>query len=771
MRGVLSLPHVLAHRRRLIVAAAALAGVMAAAQGGEGLEQMLQQGRDRIRAQPASGDIHIVEIDGRSLQALDRWPVPRRYHAQLIDRLRHAGVRSIAFDVDFSALSNPADDRALAHALRRAGGSVILPAFRQQAHGESSQIVENTPAKPFRENAFVAAVNVHPDADGFVRRMPLGHEIGGVARPSLASMVAEVPAEAGTAFAIDYAIVPASVPRHSMVDVLDGRVPAAVLRDQRVIIGGTAIEMGDRYVVPGHGVIPGVVIQALAAETLLRGPIPGHGGAVWPLLLALAMALAAMRRGYRGKRAALLLGGAVAVLALSLAAQEWWALTFDIVPALAALAVAGLGTIAAGWAMRYRARRLTDAATGLPNRVALAEDLHEAPASAVVVAAIDRFPALASALGPEVALRIVQRVAERLHHVSGGDIYRIDEATLAWAEQRSADAIETCLEEVTAAMRLPVDCGRPVAVALHCGVAAAGQGDTAAALLANAELAAARACARGVPVLRFAVADADEAGRQVTVLSEIDAALAAGQIWNAYQPQLDLATGRIRGVEALVRWSHPERGNIPPDAFIPLVEAQGRIDTLTLHVLDEALTDAALWRGAGYNLHVAVNMSAALLGDHAFIAQVRERIERSPVPAAALTIEVTESAAMADAGAAVLALEDWRTLGVGVSIDDYGTGQSSLGYLQTLPATELKIDRSFVAEVATDGRSAIMVRSTVTLAHELGLTVVAEGVENAACMAELARMGCDLAQGWHIGRPMRSADLLTLLTEEAKAAA
>ena len=759
----------LARRRALNRVASALAGLaLLLFGGGSAIEQTLRSARDGLRAHAAGGEVHIVEIDARSLQAIDRWPWPRRHHAALIDRLLAADVRSIAFDVDFSASSNPADDDALADALRRAGGGVILPTLRQRETSHSSSHVDSIPIKPFRDNAFLASVNIIPDSDGFVRQMLFGLDTAGLPRPSMATMVAERQAESGRSFAIDYAIDPATIPRHSFIDVLEGRVPAATLAGKRIIVGATAVEIWDRYSVPGHGVVPGVVIQALAAETLLQGPVPRSASAVWALLLAMALVAATVRAGSRPVRAAAFGAGAGAILLLALAGEAWLALTFPLAPALVTLATAAFAATALHLVDLFRQRSLTDLATGLPNLAALEA---EADGTPVVVARIERFAALAAGTGPTATANLVQRVADRLGFGAGLIIYRIDERSLAWIEPRDGGpTLEGRIEALLALMRSPVDCGRLVDVTLSFGVAdPAPEGP--AQQIANAALAAVHAARLGTRHERFVEGASDETNWHLSMLGELDSAMAGDQVWNAYQPKLDLATGRIVGVEALVRWDHPERGLIPPDGFIPMIEDHGRARDLTLHVLDRCLADALRWRDQGYDLSVAINLSATLLLDVTFVELLRARLENSPVPAARITVEVTESAAMRDPERAIPTLQSWRDLGLNISIDDYGTGQSSLAYLQKLPATELKIDKSFVKTIAEDPRNAIMVRSTIALAHELGMTVVAEGVEDASCLAALVEMGCDTAQGWHIGEPMPAATLAAFLADQARQAA
>lgn len=756
-------------RRAVAVALAVLAGLLAlSAGGGEGLERLLRGARDQLRAHPASGQVAIVEIDSRSLRTLATWPWPRRYHSALVDRLHQAGAHSIGFDVDFSSPSNPVDDAAFAAALARADGGVMLAALRQPVATGSDEMVENVPIPALHDHAFLAAVNVVPDGDGQVRQMPLGLEIAGMPRPSLAALTAERDAASDGSFAIDYAIDPATIPRFSFVDVVTGRVPPAELRGKRIIIGATAVEIGDRYAVPGHGVIPGVVIQALGAETLLAGPPPAAGHAAWPLLLAIAAILAAMCGRRRALRAVLFALGTGAVLALPLAGEQYWRLTFPLSPALLALATAALAALLLHVAYHFRLRALVDNATGMPNGEALAL---AAPSvsTPVVVARIERFAAIAAGIGPAATVNLVHRVADRLRFGHDRIVYRVDEAHLAWLEpEDGAATLEDRIEALAALMHTPVDCGRPVDVALDFGVA-----DPVAAgvrqQIVDAALAAERAAARGARWERFAAGE--ETDWHLSLLAELDAAIAAGQVWNAYQPKLDIASGRIVGAEALVRWNHPERGPIPPDSFIPIVEAQGRVRDLTLHVLRRALADAAAWRARGQALGVAVNISATLLLDPGFAAMLEEEIAAARIPADWVTLEVTESAAMKDNDAAVAALASWRALGVQISIDDYGTGQSSLAYLQALPATELKIDKSFVTDLAANDRNAIMVRSTIALAHELGMKVVAEGIEDGNCLARLAQMGCDTGQGWHIGKPMPAAEFASLAAAQDRAAA
>jgi len=242
-------------------------------------------------------------------------------------------------------------------------------------------------------------------------------------------------------------------------------------------------------------------------------------------------------------------------------------------------------------------------------------------------------------------------------------------------------------------------------------------------------------------------------------LQELRTALTDGQLLLHYQPKVDLASGRVRSVEALVRWEHPTRGLLYPDSFLSLIEDAGLMRPLTQTVLCQALDQAALWQAQGRPLTVAVNLSASSLVDTDLPEQMSAMLADRRLPASALQLEITEEFLMADRDRARDILQRLRQLGIQIAVDDFGTGYSSLAYLRELPIDELKLDRSFVFPMAHDARAAALVISTIGLAHSLGLRMVAEGVEDAVALSELTRHGCDQAQGYHLSRPVPAADL------------
>jgi EAL domain-containing protein (putative c-di-GMP-specific phosphodiesterase class I) len=233
---------------------------------------------------------------------------------------------------------------------------------------------------------------------------------------------------------------------------------------------------------------------------------------------------------------------------------------------------------------------------------------------------------------------------------------------------------------------------------------------------------------------------------------------------------VDLATGRMAGTEALARWQHPVRGLLQPATFIDMVDRTNLSRQFTAQILDQALAQVASWAREGLEVPVAVNLARRCLFDTSLADAVSRSLSEHAIPPRLLTLEITEMTLVSEPEQVVQTLHELRSLGVKVSLDDFGTGYSSLSYLKDLPIDELKIDRSFVADLTAAGsRASILVRAAIELAHNLGLTVVAEGVEDAETQLQLTALGCDQVQGFHLARPMPPAELLTWLAETPQA--
>ncbi len=748
---------------------AAIVGFAAAAGTLRPLEQQFQSAAFMLSSQQASAQVQVVEMDAASMAAIRRWPWPRDHYARVVSHLDAAGARSISFDVDFSSDATPDGDRAFAEALAQASIPVTLPTFAQQSGFREGRQLDSLPIPALREHAQLASVAVLPDPDGFVRQMPFGTVTDVQARPSLAAFIAGRNGSVAESFPIDFSIDMTAIPRHSFIAIERGEFDPATVKGKDIIIGATAIELGDRYPVPRYGVIPGVIIQAIAAETLLDG-VPQYGSFLMPLALALIIAAVTLA-AHKHAQALCLFGAGVGILiAVSFASFEFARILFEVIPALLLLMLATALRLV--W-LTYRAieqRRKLDAESGLPNLAAFDEYMITAAATGYVVAAkIDNFEALQAAFGRDHIGTLLRRIVERLEvTTSSAAIFRLEDRILGWHTNIGISEIESTLAGMTALMRSPIEvAGQKLVPALTFGVALVE--DRAA--VANAAHAASQARKSGV-VWRLHVQDEDKMlVEQFTLLGEIEDAMHEREIILYYQPKLNLATGRIDTAEALVRWQHPTRGLLTPNCFIPLAEESGRIEDLTLTIIQQTIADLKSWCEQGIVMGAAVNISAGLLTSPSFTARALHMLADQGPPAGRLTFEVTETADLENAVAAVETLNRFRAHGVRISVDDYGTGQSTLSYLKLLPLSELKIDRSFVQNAHLDPSDGLLVKSTIHLAHELGLKVVAEGIEDADCLAFIKKVGCDYAQGYFIGRPMPAAQLSEVVRQEGLLAA
>ncbi len=419
-------------------------------------------------------------------------------------------------------------------------------------------------------------------------------------------------------------------------------------------------------------------------------------------------------------------------------------------------------------AMQREQQSLHDALTGLPNRLFLQDvalrELQEAERSgaqtAVLLLDLDHFKEINDTLGHHVGDQLLRAVAARLREVVrsqdtvarlGGDEF----AVLATDLTGTAEALELANRLVAAigssfvldGVRLDAQASIGIAVApLH--------GTDPAALLQRADVALyAAKDHRGRAEVYRPETDSHSV-EKLALLGELREGIAEGHLRVHYQPKCDSSTGRLVGLEALVRWEHPRRGLLYPDTFITIAENTGLIGPLTFEVLDQALGTARRLRDGGVALGVAVNLSVRLLTDLELPSQVASLLGRWGLPPDVLTLEVTETSIMVDPSRTMAVLGLLRDLGVTLSIDDFGTGYSSLSYLRRLEAHELKIDRSFVFGMTTNSDDAVIVRSTIELGHNLGLTLVAEGVEDADTWRMLQALGCDVIQGYHLARPM-----------------
>ncbi|MGH9866901.1 MAG: EAL domain-containing protein [Candidatus Polarisedimenticolia bacterium] len=898
-------PNQLTSRAGVAAVAAAALGLHMAG-GFEWAERHLMDLRFALARGAPTGQVVVVAVDPRSLDALDVWPWPRGYHATVLENLVAAGARRIAFDVDFSSRSSEEEDAAFAEALAEARGQVILPVFRQwQASPVEGQgrMVETRPLASFAPPASLATINIQPDGDGLVRRYG-SFDAADAARPApLAMSLAGLDRER-RAFHLDFGLDVTAIRQVSYLDVLTGTFDPAAFSGRDVVVGATALELGDQAPVPMHAALPGPVLQALAYESLVTGRtltrLPAWHVAVLILLLAAAAGLPMQRVSWRAGLG-ILAAGLAGSFWLSVALQRSAPILLDLSPVAACLAGwYGLALVRRLdhldlklWLASMRARHselrmqhvvencgeaivtldgsgrvqtfnraaeglfglrgaqvlgrpfadLTgaapsiarqeievvrpdgaartldmslshpdldgppvsvvflrdvtdsraqqaalqhqathDALTDLPNRTLLRRRMRdllgEAPASgargALIMLDLDRFKEINDTLGHTTGDVLLRQLAARLKDCLGpqatiarlgGDEFAVwlPHAGTVEAESASTSLLGTLTAPFSVqGMMLQVDGSAGIALYPD-------HGAEDGVLLQRADVAMYQAKKiRG----SFCFYDADSdlnSLRHLTLKGEMREAIEKNLFELYYQPKVDLATGAMVGVEALLRWRHHRHGWLQPQEFIPLAERTGLIRPLTRWVLGEALAQVARWEREGLTLTVAVNCSARNLLERD-LPDVIEQLLRPGIDPGRLVLEITETAVIEDPSRSLQVLRDVTALGVHLSIDDFGTAYSSLDYLRKLPARELKIDRSFVMGVDHDEASASIVRATVRLAHDFGLQSVAEGIESQRTMESLARMGCDQGQGFLIARPMPAGDVLPWQTARQRRA-
>jgi len=413
-----------------------------------------------------------------------------------------------------------------------------------------------------------------------------------------------------------------------------------------------------------------------------------------------------------------------------------------------------------------------DQLTSLPNRTYFCEQLdrllHEHSGNgeplALIGIKLDNLQEVNNTLGHQTGEQMLLEIGRRLQRAGGDDRMlartSVDQFVIALVDGDVEQALSVArgLEQAVA----PPVCieAMEIEAAVSIGIALfPGHGESSGLLLQRTDVALAQALLANRIALYDREADPYQPQR-LAMIAELRRAIETSQLRLHYQPKVDFATGELRGVEALVRWSHPKNGMVPPDRFVPLAEQTGLINPLARWVLKEGMRQAYAWHRAGLHLSVAVNLSAKNLQNTELSEQLARLLSTSGVPGESLVLEVTESAIMTDEQRVKELLQRLHAQGVEIAIDDFGTGYSSFANLRRMPVSEIKIDKSFVLGMTVSEEDRMIVGSIIELGHNLGLQVVAEGVETRQTWDALTRLGCDLAQGYYLSRPLQADDLL-----------
>jgi diguanylate cyclase len=679
----------------------------------------------------------------------------------VLNTLSAMGAKSVHYDTYLRKTADAAGDQAMADALRAAKMPVTLP-VGVAVNPQTGKREEVASAPMFRSLAPEVSISANQNVFGYVTRLNYAYAIKGTPIPTMAAVIGAAASTKAGNFRLDYSYDTKTIKPISFVELMSGQADRREILGKTIIIAPTAPVIRDTVRFVGQEYLPGAYIHVIGAELLKEGT-PIHLGFIPFLIISFGVSFFALS----GRQVAHKVGVSLVSFPLLFALGIGFETMLFSVELLPSFLLLGYAMIGGAWIEFGRRRSNTNAVSGLSNLAALRDD-YQTRDAILVTALVRNYDQISAVVSADEEPLLVAQIAKRLAVGSAGaKIYQADSGSFAWVIMGHAEqTITDQLSALHAMFLQPVAIGERK-IDLHVTF---GLDDDRSRTFVNrfssARLAAEQAAQAG---RRWQYYDAENVSKsewRLSLLGQLDLAIENGEIWVAYQPQLDLTTNQICAAEALVRWTHPTKGNIRPDEFVLAAEENNRIGKLTSFVLDKSLAAVAeISARHGQPFRIGVNMSARIFDQIDIVAEVKQMLSCHRVSPSSLVLELTETAALLDNGSALKILGDLREMGVGISLDDYGTGFSTLSYLRDVPANELKIDRQFVSAVATGSSDRLLVASTIELAHSLGMTVVAEGVEQEDTLKTLRNMGCDLVQGYLIGEPLPYHALTKLMAQ------
>ena len=715
------------------------------------LEDVYRAARAELRSRPAPRDVVMIAIDDKTLAANKRDLPNRVQDTKVVDSLIASGVRRVVFDRAHADPETPKSDAMFADMLARHKGKVWLGVA--PAHQVGFQLSDKTvPLPAFRKVASLAAMNGRANLFGMSVIFPTSIDVEGSRYASISAVLAEYEGPERH-YRPDYAFDPSTVPTYSYIDILSGKVSAENLRGKKVVIGQASINSSDFYLLPFRQdtKVPGAYFHVLGAHTLKRG-VPLD--LVWYPAMMVAALVVAMQIASRQRSTRAIWMAAAGLVTVTFVLDEF-TINIDIMSGMIALGIAAIG-------FQRINRKYYSSDVDAMTTTAIASDRpsEERDVYALKIANLAEFSE------EWTAREIGEFVNTLIAYVKGpgevGDV-AFERDLLVWLAprmengelERHADGLAMMLKTAisydwqssNSAPALGIDTNHDLPVASR---------------IKKAMQAADEAANRGV---RFIINDAahlEARNNRLQLIKVLEKGLRDRDIGVAYQPKVDLASGRIVGAETLIRWQPEGEEPVNPQDLVLAAEAGDRINELTLVVMEQALLEGKQAIALDPRFKLAVNMSAKSLSDTHLLFDIMTLLGRFDFPPENLTLELTETAKLEDDRIApqIAAL---KARGIGLSIDDFGTGQSNLEYIEKLPSSELKIDKRFVQHMATSEESRAVVRATIEIAHSLGKTVVAEGVEDISVAAALTAMGCDQAQGYLFSRAISMPELLVMM--------
>jgi EAL domain-containing protein (putative c-di-GMP-specific phosphodiesterase class I)/CHASE2 domain-containing sensor protein len=741
-----------------IVFWAALTGLAMGISGlGLPLEDGMRNMRWWSRMHSSDKQVVVVQQDDRTLDELGAIDVTHGNDADMLRRLFAAGARDVYFARSFAKRGSASDDLKLVDVLRAHPGKVYLGATPGDDVGKGNY-AGALPLKEFRKYAGPVSI--------LVRHRPLNLNVqltyssdSAVGRiPSLAAKLAGVTNNSDDLFFPDFSISAASVPTLSYIDVMGDNFDQSKVRGKDVLIAPAATSLNDVHRIPGQNITaPGAFFHLIGAETLKRG-IPRDYGWFAPFLLVMIVIATGLGRGrmldvYR-------FTGLVAVLGAVPFVLDYFGIQAEVIPALA---VALVAVIRMRNLDRVEVAGETNAGSGLPSVQALRSS-GDLSSRILVSLKIRNYGAIIGSFAEHVEAQLAKEIVRRIRISDESVLIYHEGGMFVWLSSiRSSFDLFENLEGLHRIVQNGIQVGGiDIDLSFNCGIDS--EFDRPLSSRVASAMQAAEEAVRNDELVYQHDARKHEAQWEISLLTSLDRAIDNGEVWVAYQPKLELKSNRICGAEALVRWTHPERGPISPDKFIRIAEEFHRIERITRFVINDAVRVAVDLERHGYELTMSVNISAQLLRNPGLPGMISEILATHGLSPNRLILEITETDRLDRSSRTFQMLQRLVQSGLRLSIDDFGTGNATIDYLRYLPASEVKIDKTFVSSMEGRKDDLLLVQSIIEMAHSLDRVVVAEGVETAQVLEMLTGMKCDLVQGYYISRPVPFRDFLDFVS-------
>ena len=673
-------PSWLRNRRLRIVLSAVLIGVICGVlKIGYPVEDLFSGARSSMKLRDAPQDIVIVALDDRTLKELGADDAPRSADARLIENLLGAGVERIFFDRSYQFEEDEAEDNRLVEALASHPGKVFFGAFHADDDGLDAPL-SVMPAEKFRDHVGIVSLKgfTHPFRLSVSFPYESETEIGDV--PSMSAELAGVKSASDDMFRPDYSIDVKTVPTVSYIDVLEGRADPDLLRGTQAVISVSTSASQDHHEMPFQGYVLGAYFHVVAAHTLKDGAPINLG---WiPIFVPVCLLLiTGIRRGRSFD--AIRISGLTLLIVVAPFVLDLFATEVHVFPSIIAAVVAGLR---GRMLDRYEEAGEFNIASGLPS-VQMARASKEEVEGGVVALKIRNYEAIASSFDRPVESEFAEEIVRRIH-IGDHDAKVYHEGdTFVWVTSQGnpldiVEHLEGLHRLVQNGIRID---GTEVDLSFNCGVEI--DKDRPLGRRASSAMQSAEQAVRSDELVCVHEDSRNDVHWEISVLSSLERAIDNGEVWVAYQPKVDLESDAIVSAEALVRWTHPERGPISPEQFIGIAEEYHRIDKLTRFVLDRAASDAATICRLRPDFSVSVNISAQLLRNPGLPRMIMNATEAHNLPAANMTLEITETDRLDKSTGTIAMMKQLVESGFKLSIDDFGTGNATIDYLRYLPRT------------------------------------------------------------------------------------